>query len=221
MAESFMVGDAFLIYPIFKEETDDIEVYMPKDDWSIFPSGEIFKSKGDWAGGKIKLSGEFNRINIFIRGGQIFPHQDNEKKFIPNSKALNKEKTELYIIPDSEDHIACGDIIFDNDEYNTIETGNYYYIHMDFNISELKFFVKNEMNTYYGNKDIYISKLKFFRMKYMIENDKYDITRVEYRSGRVAHILIQYLSDDIFEVGLSELNVRFTDIFRVIFFKNN
>ena len=47
MAESFMVGDAFLIYPIFKEETDDIEVYMPKDDWSIFPSGEIFKSKGD------------------------------------------------------------------------------------------------------------------------------------------------------------------------------
>ena len=77
------------------------------------------------------------------------------------------------------------------------------------------------MNTYYGNKDIYISKLKFFMMKYMIENEKYDIARVEYRSGKVAHILIQYLSDDIFEVGLSELNVRFTDIHRVIFFKNN
>ena len=29
------------------DETDEIEVYMPKDDWSEFPSGKIYKSKGD------------------------------------------------------------------------------------------------------------------------------------------------------------------------------
>ena len=154
-----------------------------------------------------------------MRGGKIFPHQDNENKFIPNTKALNKEKTELYIIPDSEEHIANGDVIFDNDEYNTIATKNYYYIHMNFNSSDLKFTIKNEMSTSYGNKDIYISKLKFFRMKYM--NQMNDMARVEYRNGKAAHLLINYLSDDIFEVDLSKLNVRFIDIDRVIFFKNN
>ena len=221
MAESFMVGDAFIIYPIFRNETDDIEVYMPKDDWNLFPSGEIYKNKSDWNGGNVTLSGEFNRINIFMRGGQIFPHQDNENKFIPNTKALNKEKTELYIIPDSEEHIANGDVIFDNDDYNTIAVGNYYYIHINFNVNELKFTVKNEMNTNYGNKDIYVSKLKFFRMQYLTEKENNDMARVEYRNGKTAHLLIHYLNDDILEIDLSKLNVRFIDIDRVIFFKNN
>ena len=63
MAESFMIGDTFLIYPVFKNETDDIEVYMPKDDWSEFPSGKIYKNKKDWDGGKITLSGS---IILFI-----------------------------------------------------------------------------------------------------------------------------------------------------------
>ena len=52
MAESFMVGDAFIVFPVFKNETDDIEVYMPKDDWSKFPSGEIYRSKNDGVGKK-------------------------------------------------------------------------------------------------------------------------------------------------------------------------
>ena len=221
MAESFMIGDSFVIYPIYNDETKDIEVYMPKDDWSIFPTGEIFKSKTNWDGGKVTLSGEFNRINIFMRGGRIFPRQDNSNKFIPNSKALTKEKTELYIIPDSESHIATGDVVFDNDEVTTIESGNYYYIHMNFNNNELMFNVKNEMNTYYENKDIYISKLKFFRMQYMAQEEKKDMARVEYRSGKVAHLLINYISDDVFEVDLSNLNVRFFDIDKVKFFRNN
>ena len=221
MAESVMVGDTFLIYPIYKNETDDIEVYMPQDDWSIFPTGEIFKSKGDWAGGKIKLSGEFNKIHIFMRGGQIFPFQNTFNKFIANSNALTKEKTQLYIIPDSETHIASGDIIFDNDEYNTLITGNYYYIHIDFKNNILIFNVNNEMNTAYKNKDIYVSKLKFFRMKYLIENDKYDFARVELRSGKVVHILIDYISDDIFEFDLSNNNIRFHEIDKVKFLKLN
>ena len=223
MDESFMVGDAFVIYPVFKNETNDIEVYMPKDDWNIFPTGEIYKSKGEWNGGMITLSGEYNRINIFMRGGQIFPHQSNEKKFIPNTKALSREKTELYIIPDSEEHVAKGDIIFDNDDYNTIQTKNYYYIHIDYNRTELKFNIINKMNAIYQNKDIYVSKLKFFRMKYLSEAGRNDMARVEYKNGKAAHLLIHYLTNDndIFEVDLSKLNVRFFEVDRVIFFKNN
>ena len=193
MAESFMIGDSFIIYPIYKNETDDIEVYMPKDDWNIFPTGEIYKSKGNWTGGKIKLSGEYNKIHIFMRGGKIFPYQNTFNKFIPNSKALNKEKTELYIIPDSETHIANGDIIFDNDEYDTLSSKNYYYIHIEFYMNMMIFSTNNEMKTNYENKDIYVSKLKFFRMKYL-ENEKYDIARVELKNGKVVHVLINYLS---------------------------
>ena len=83
------------------------------------------------------------------------------------------------------------------------------------------FTVKNEMKTAYGNKDIYISKLKFFRMKYLIENEKYDIVRVQLRSGKVAHVLINYISDDIFEFDLSNNNIRFHEIDKVIFIKIN
>ena len=221
MAESFMIGDSFIIYPIYKNETDDIEVYMPKDDWNIFPTGEIYKSKGNWTGGKIKLSGEYNKIHIFMRGGKIFPYQNTFNKFIPNSKALNKEKTELYIIPDSETHIANGDIIFDNDEYDTLSSKNYYYIHIEFYMNMMLFSTNNEMKTNYENKDIYVSKLKFFRMKYLIENEKYDIARVELKNGKVVHVLINYLSEDIFEFDLSKNNIRFYEIDRVLFIKNN
>ena len=220
MAESFMIGDSFIIYPIYKNETDDIEVYMPKDDWNIFPTGEIYKSKGNWTGGKIKLSGEYNKIHIFMRGGKIFPYQNTFNKFIPNSKALNKEKTELYIIPDSETHIANGDIIFDNDEYDTLSSKNYYYIHIEFYMNMMLFSTNNEMKTNYENKDIYVSKLKFFRMKYL-ENEKYDIARVELKNGKVVHVLINYLSEDIFEFDLSKNNIRFYEIDRVLFIKNN
>ena len=221
MAESFMIGNAFLIYPIYKNETDDIEVYMPKDDWSIFPSGDLYKTKKEWQGGKIKLSGEFGKIHIFMRGGQIFPYQNTFNKYISNSKALMKEKTELYIIPDSEKHIASGDIIFDNDEIDTLSTSNYFYIHIDFHINIMTFNNINQMKSSYVNKDIYISKLKFFRMKYLIEKEKYNIARVELKSGKIVHVIINYLSDDIFEFDLTNENIRFNEIIRVLFINNN
>ena len=220
MAESFMIGNAFLIYPIYKNETDDIEVYMPKDDWSIFPTGEIYKTKKDWTGGKIKLSGDFGKVHIFMRGGKIFPYQNTFNKYIPNSKALIKEKTQLYIIPDSETHIAVGDIIFDDDEYDTLISKNYYYIHIEFYTNMMTFSLNNEMTSTYENKDIYASKFKFFRMKYLIEKEKYNIARVELRNGKVAHVLINYLSDDSFEFDLSFNNIRFNEINRVLFLNN-
>ena len=221
MAESFMIGDTFLIYPVFKNETDDIEVYMPKDDWSEFPSGKIYKNKKDWDGGKITLSGEYNIIHIFMRGGKIFPYQNTFDKFIPNTKALTNEKTELYIIPDTENHIANGDIIFDNDDYDTLTSGNYYSIHMEFYYNVLLFNTNNEMKTAsYENKDIYISKLKFFRINYL-SSEEYDIARIECKNGRVAHVLINYLNDDEFEIDLSNKNIKFYEVENVKFFKNN
>ena len=219
MDESFMIGDAFLIYPIFKEDTDDFEVFMPHDDWSYFPSGETYKTKTDWFGGYITLSGEYDQVHIFMRGGSIFPYQNTFDKFIPNSKALSGEKTDLYIIPDSETHMASGDIIFDNDEADTISKKNYYYVNINFSVKTLIFNTKNEMTSTYGNNDIYISKLKFFRMKYLKDQLKENKVTINYKT-ETRTLDFNVISDDIFEVDLSGLNIKYYEINEVSFAVN-
>ena len=216
MDESFMIGDTFLIYPVFKDEEDNIEVYMPSDDWSKFPSGDIYKSRREWYGGKVRLSGEllsgeFGQLHIFMRGGKIFPYQNTFDKFIPNTKALNNEKTELYIIPDSVNHEASGEVIFDNDEYDTKSTKNYYYININFSAKSLTFNIKNSMTSSYNNQDIYISKLKFFRMKYL--KDQLTENKIKIKYGTESKI-IDFVSesDDVIEVDLSDLNIKFYEI---------
>ena len=220
IGESFMIGDAFVIYPIFNDKTDNIEVYLPKDDWNIFPTGEIFKNKKDESG-KITLSGEYNIINIFMRGGYIVPYQDTFNKYIANSHYLNKEKTELFIIPDSESYLASGDVIFDNDDYNTLTNNNYYYIKLNFIYDTLYFLNNQIMKDGYTNEDIYLSKLKFFRIKYLNEKGKNDMVRVTWRNGRISNVLVNYINEDGAEIDLSGLNVKFYEINRIQFFKNN
>ena len=68
--ESFMLGESLIVYPVFSDSIEDINDYMPKGDWYIFPSGEMIRNKTE-GGKKIKLSGDYNNINIFM-GGDIF-----------------------------------------------------------------------------------------------------------------------------------------------------
>ena len=220
IAESFMLGDAFVIYPIFKDDTDNIEVYLPKDDWSVFPSGEIIRNKTE-DGGIISLSGKFAKVNIFMKGGMIFPYQDTFSKYIPNTYSLQKEKTELFILPDSEAHLASGDLIFDNDEHNTLENNNYYYIKMNYIYDTLFFTNSQLMNDAYTKKDIYLSKLKFFRMKYLNEDGINDMMKVKWRNGKISNVVVHYLTEDNAEIDLSSLNVKFYEIDKIQFFKNN
>ena len=218
--ESFMVGKAIIIYPVFTDETKNIEVYLPKDDWNIFPTGENFRNKTQ-EGGLVSLSGEFNRINIFMRGGYIVPYQDTITKYIQNTHYLQKEKTELLIIPDSEAHLASGEVIFDNDNYDTLAKSNYYYIKMNFIYNTIFFENYQTMSDSYNNKDLYVSKLKFFRMKYLYEGGNYDMVRVKYRNGRISNVAVNILTEDKVEIDLSTLNIKFTEIDRIQFFKNN
>ena len=220
VGESFMLGDALLVYPVFKNETDDFEVYLPKDDWYSFPDGKIIKNRTE-EGGVITVSGEFNNVNIFMRGGQIFPYQDTFNRYVMNTYYLQKEKTELFIIPESESHVASGDIIFDNDETDTLVTNNYYYIKFIFVYETLVFQNEQVMNSSYMNKDIYLSKLKFFNISYLNKDGKYDMVRVKFRNGKVTNVLLKYLTEDNIEVDLSSLNVKFYEIAQMNFFKNN
>ena len=83
------------------------------------------------------------------------------------------------------------------------------------------FNINKEMSTSYNNNDIYISKLKFFRMKYLIEKEKNDIARIELRNEKVAHVLLEFPSDDTFEIDLSNNNIKFYEISRIRFIKSN
>ena len=151
-----------------------------------------------------------------MRGGKIIPYQNTADKFIPNTKALNNEKTELYIIPDSVNHMASGDIIFDNDEVDTISKKNYYYININFSEKTLIFDTKNSMTSSYNNQDIYISKLKFFRMKYL--KDQLTEYKMTIKYGTESKTVdFECISDNVFEVDLSGLNIKFTEIYEATF----
>ena len=225
MDESIMIGDAIILYPNFSDETFNISVYLPKDDWFSFPNGEIVRNKSE-KGGQISLSGEFGNINIFMRGGHILPYQETFKSFVANSHKLHNISTELIIIPDSNSHFAEGDLIFDDDSYNTLEENNYYYINIKFNTYTLFFENVENMQIPYDNKDIYVSKLRFLNMKYLFdEKERYDIVIITCRNGKFFKSSLFYKNDNNIEVDLSCLNLRFNEISNIKFsqlkFKSN
>ena len=212
--ESFMLGEALLVYPIFSDEADDISVYIPKGDWYNYPTGEQIRNKNE-DGGKINLSGEFSNINIFMKGGYIIPYQDSLSKFIPNTHNLHEEKTELIIIPDTENHFAKGDLIFDDDSYDTLEKKNFYCINIKFEVNKLSFNLNEKMESTYNNTDIFISKLKFVNMKYIME-EKYDILIITLRNGKKTKLALNYKDDNI-EANLDSLNIKFYEISNIDF----
>ena len=225
MDESIMIGDALILYPNFNDETFNISVYLPKDDWFSFPNGEIVRNKSEKSG-QISLSGEFGNINIFMRGGHILPYQETFKSFVANSHKLHNISTELIIIPDSNSHFAKGDLIFDDDSYNTLEENNYYYINIKFNTYTLFFENVENMQIPYDNKDIYVSKLRFLNMKYLFdEKERYDIVIITCRNGKFFKSSLFYKNDNNIEIDLSCLNLRFNEISNIKFsqlkFKSN
>lgn len=190
---------------------------MPKGDWLSFPKGEIIRRK-DEEGGMISLSGNFNNINIFMRGGSILPYQDALNKYIPNTYALHEQPTELIIIPDSENHYAEGDLIFDDDSYDTLEKSNYYLIKIKFMSNSLSFENLERMKTPYNNTDINISKIKFFNMNYLLnEEEKYDIIIITLKNGNIKKSVLNSINDDNFEVDLTSLNLKFNEIHNMKF----
>ena len=210
--ESFMLGNALIVYPIFNDETDDIFVYMPKGDWFSFPKGEMIRKKSE-EGDMIRLPGKFNNINIFMRGGYILPYQDALNKYIPNTHGLHQEPTELIIIPDSENHYAEGELIFDDDSYDTIENNNYHHIKIKFISYSLFFENVERMKIPYNYTDINISKLKFFNIKYLLnEEEKYDSIIITLKNGNIKNASLKYKNNDNIEVDLTSLGLKFNEI---------
>ena len=208
--ESIMIGDALLLYPNFNDETFDIYRYIPKGDWYTFPYGEKIRDNKEELD-SIILSGEFDNINIFMRGGYILPYQDTFSQFISNTHKLHDIPTELIIIPDKSSY-AEGDIIFDDDSYNTLKEKNYYHIKIKFIYYILFFEMVEEMKSSYINKDIYISKIKILNVNYILD-ENYDTIIITLRNGSFSELAFTYNTiNDSIEIDLSTLNLKFNEI---------
>ena len=208
--ESIMIGDAILLYPNFNDDTFDIYRYIPKGDWYTFPYGEKIRDNKEELD-SIILSGEFDNINIFMRGGYILPYQDTFSQFISNTHKLHDIPTELIIIPDKSSY-AEGDIIFDDDSYNTLKEKNYYHIKIKFIYYILFFEMVEEMKSSYINKDIYISKIKILNVNYILD-ENYDTIIITLRNGSFSELAFTYNNiNDSIEIDLSTLNLKFNEI---------
>ena len=127
--EKAMVGDAFILIPIFDEDTSKNKtIKLPPGKWNYYPEGKILKNFEDER--MVELSGELDIIHLYMRGGVIVPYQNTFDKYIQNSYHLRNEALNLIINLD-EDKKAKGVIFFDNDGINTIE--NKEYIRIDLN----------------------------------------------------------------------------------------
>lgn len=121
--EKAMIGDAFILFPIFEDEVDKYKLMiLPQGKWNYYPSGKILKDYNE--NREIKLSQKLDIIHLYMRGGVIIPNQNTFDKYIQNSFFLRNESINLIINLD-ENSKANGTIFFDNDGINTIENEEY------------------------------------------------------------------------------------------------
>ena len=219
---SAMIGNAFILFPIFSESEDNILAYFPNDDWNFFSNFSNFINKDTKKneGSFIELPGDYKNINIFLRGGFIIPYQDTWKVNIRNTFDLQNNPTQLIVNVDSVNHFAQGDIIFDNEDYDTIDNKDYLKIHFEFMYDVLNFGIDNNFVKYYNFRDIYLSKIVFLRMRYL--NDKnFCMMRITLINKGIYYAKVNFVSDDFYEVDLSKFNLRFNQIINLKFIDNN
>ena len=201
--EKVMIGDSFILFPVFSDDTSDINVTFPQGKWNYFPTGKILLNDEDER--NQTLSGEFNVIHLYMKEGTIVPWQNTLEKYVQNSYYLRQEKINLIINPDKENK-ANGVIFFDNDGINTIEKGEYIRIDLNYNNGtlDIKTFKKNEFKyDYYDNN---IDKIELFGTN---NNENCDI-EIYFKNSQIYKVNMEKDSEnDKFYVHLNDIEQNF------------
>ena len=201
--EKVMIGDSFILFPVFSDDTYDINVTFPPGKWNYFPTGKILLNEQDER--NKTLSGEFNVIHLYMKEGTIVPWQNTLEKYVQNSYYLRQEKINLIINPDKENK-ANGVIFFDNDGINTIEKGEYIRIDLNYNNGtlDIKTFKKNEFK--YDYYDNIIDKIELFGTN---NNENCDI-EIYFKNSQIYKVNMEKDSDnDKFYVHLNDIEQNF------------
>ena len=157
--EKVMIGDSFILFPVFSDNTSDINCTFPPGKWNYFPDGKILLNEEDER--TIELSGEFNIIHLYMKEGTIVPWQSTLDRYVANSYYLRFEKLNLIINPD-RDNKAQGVIFFDNDGINTIENKDYLRIDLNYDNGTLNVNIFEKEEFSYDYRDNYINKIELF-----------------------------------------------------------
>ena len=157
--EKVMIGDSFILFPVFSDNTSDINCTFPPGKWNYFPDGKILLNEEDER--TIELSGEFNIIHLYMKEGTIVPWQSTLDRYVANSYYLRFEKLNLIINPD-RDNKAQGVIFFDNDGINTIENKDYLRIDLNYDNGTLNVKILKKEEFIYDYRDNYINKIELF-----------------------------------------------------------
>lgn len=211
--ETAMFGNAFMIVPVFSENEDDIMTYFPNANWNEYATGtNIIDYNNNGKGTEIQLSGKFDKVHLYMRGGSIVPRQETENPLILTTTELRNVNTEILINPDHMNN-AQGDVIFDEGYTND---NQYIHVNMIMNYNQL-FFNKSTDFTDYKYKDINISKVTILRADYLSKNLKAQIQDV---NEKVYYTDIKYLEDRV-EINLEKMKFNFLNIKNIYLLDKN
>ena len=157
-----MFGKSFLLIPVLSESEEDVKAYFPNDDWNDIKSGKAivqYDSKYKDKGKEIYLSGKYESIHLYLRGGQIVPYQSITQK-VRSTFELLKEPIDIIINPNYLGY-AYGDIYFDNE---SLDISQYLKIAITFNKKSITF--EHFDNILSDNTNININKIKIFNIAY-------------------------------------------------------
>ena len=157
-----MIGSSFILFPGIQIVEKSISAIFPNDNWNTFPDMKPFINKGDSL--SKSLSGDFESIHLFLRGGSIIPYQDTTSEYIQNTYVLRQKPIQIIINPDENDK-AKGTIFYDNDDKDTIALKKYIRIDLSYQNKELIIeYNSNRMKQEeYAYKDNVISKVVLLR----------------------------------------------------------
>ena len=215
-----MIGRKLLLYPIFQNETNDIEAYFPNDDWNYLNGSKLLIKKNDTNEGTyLNISGQFNIIHLYIRGGNIIPFQDSTH--VKNTYDLHNIGTYLIINPDSNIHRAVGEVIYDFDDFDTIENLNFNRINMEFIYDTILFSSVNKTKDFYNKNDFYIEGIKLYNANYLTEKGNYDILNIILNNDMIKNAKINKINDEIYEVNLKNYKINFNQVKTIKFVQSN
>jgi alpha-glucosidase (family GH31 glycosyl hydrolase) len=203
-----MIGDSFILFPVFQNETTDIDGYFPNDDWYYINGKSLLKKNSSGNEGTTKkLSGTFDIIHLYLRGGSIIPYQDTST-YVKNTYELRQRPLEIIISPDSINHKASGTFIFDNDGINDLVNKDYNRFELSFTDNTLSVTHANKMTSTYNSKDDIISKVKIYNAEYL--NTKTTL-KVQFNDNSFYETLIQISEDKVLTAVLSD-NIKLENI---------
>jgi len=210
--QQIMIGPSLLFAPALEESTNDYEAVFPYSNWNRFPSGEDFLKVNDFSSNKsfkkVKISGSYNVINLFIRGGHIISYQDLTNHKVVSSRDLKKIPLTLIASLDENDR-ASGEIIWDNENSHPDRIHiNKEYLHVKVELNLKTGFKLNVLNKFeYTEIDACIDKIVIFYNRNLSsekEVDKLDFAKI-FKS-----------QTSITKVEINKITVSFPDPIKII-----